>query len=351
MRIQTPAWVNGSGPESDVVVSTRARLARNLADAPFPEKAGVEELDKVAHAVRLACRKLEPGYGSLRVLKVSTLGDEEKSSLVDAHAASLEQVSSGPGRLIILDSTAELAIMVNEEDHLRIQSIVAGLDVEKAWRIVDDVDDLLSRELKYAFSEQSGYLTASLTNTGTGLRMSVMMHLAGLTLAGKLTETLKAAYDLGVSVRGLFGEGTKGLGDFYQVSNEITLGLPEKEIRNRVKVTAEYLVKQERSARERFLKIDAVRLREIAGKSLAAAKRCYQIEAQDALSLLSPIRLAVAVGAAGGCSLGALNELLLKMGAGKPSGLVKDRFHLHEDNTERASLLRQVLRNAEIKTN
>lgn len=346
-----PAWVKADGANSDIVVSTRARLARNLTDAPFPERADREQLDDVAHRVRLASRLLDKSCGPITVLKITDLDEEERGALVDAHLASIDQVESADGRLVILDSKSELAIMVNEEDHLRLQVIVSGFEPERAWSRIDDVDNLLSRKLKFAYSRRYGYLTASLTNAGTGLRLSVMMHLAGLSLTGKLSETLKAAYELGVSVRGLFGEGTKGLGDFFQVSNEVTLGLPETEILGRVRVTADYLLEAELAARDRLIKTEKNKLLEIAGKSIAAAKRCYRITPSDALKLLSPVRMAAGLGMIDGCELRLFNELLVSLGAGRPPGHKKERYHAYEEELKRAVVLRRALMKLKISAN
>ena len=249
-ELKAPEWIRGDGPDADIVISTRARLARNLASIPFPSRASREDLDMVAREVGIACTGLMKQYPGLRTIKVEKLGSEQKSFLLDAHVASVEQVRGGAGRVVILDLSGSLSIMVNEEDHLRLQSLMSGFVPETVWKQLDQVDDLLSARLDYGYSERYGYLTASVTNVGTGLRVSVLMHLAGLALTGKVNAQLRAAYDLGVSIRGLYGEGTRFVGDLFQVSNEVTLGLSETEIVEKIRSVAQYLLNEERLARK-----------------------------------------------------------------------------------------------------
>ncbi|MDO8683744.1 MAG: ATP--guanido phosphotransferase [Armatimonadota bacterium] len=314
-----PGWISGEGPENDVVVSTRARLARNLAEKAFPAKASRDDLIEVADLVRESVKHLEGRFPGIRVLDVETLGEAEREYLVDAHVASYEQVEPRDGSIIILNSEGSIAIMVNEEDHLRIQTILAGLQPASVWRLADEVDDCLAQALLYEYSDKYGYLTASLSNVGTGLRISVMLHLAGLATLERLARTLRAAHELGISVRGLFGEGTSGHGDFYQVSNEVTLGLPESEIVYRVRGVAEYLIGEERRAREELVAEPGAKFAQKAAECLDTLQRAKELGAADALGLLSPVRLAASMGMVKGANVRLFNELLIKMGIGRMS--------------------------------
>jgi protein arginine kinase len=341
-----PAWTGADGPESDVVVSTRARLARNLSGAPFPGRAAAEDLERVAESVRRAGERLRGRYPGLQTVDLTAIGEEDRSFLVDAHLASPQQVTPRHGGLLLLEPGGRIAIMVNEEDHLRIQAILPGLQAIDAWRLVDEVDDELSGELRFAYSRRLRYLTASLSNLGTGLRISTMMHLGGLAMVGRLSRTLKAAIELGVSVRGLFGEGTKGLGDLYQVSNEVTLGAPEREFAERVRGVAMYLLEAERLAREEILSEGRIRLVRSARQSLVKLRGAEVVTAGEALSLLSPIRLAGALGAMQGFSARELNELMVALrvmridDSGPYASLKADR--------RRAVLVRRRLRGIEV---
>lgn len=315
-----PGWASYEGPEEDVVVSTRARLARNLSGQVYPGRASADALIEVAELVRAAVLSLGKHLPGLQIIDLKDLGEAEREYLVDAHLASYEQVEPGDGRLIILNSEGSIAIMVNEEDHLRIQAILPGLQPGPAWEHVDKVDDCLAGVLRYDYSEGYGYLTASLSNVGTGLRISTMLHLAGLAAAGRVARTLKAAYELGISVRGLFGEGTGGHGDFYQVSNEVTLGLPEREIVHRVRAVAQHLIGEERRARQMLAESSRKKCAERALQSLESLRRMKSVGAVEALALLSPIRLAAAMGIAQGGNPRLFNELLISMGIGRLTG-------------------------------
>jgi len=341
-----PAWTRADAPASDIVLSTRARLARNISGMPFPGCAAAEDLENVAELARRACERLSTHWPDLRAVDVAQLAEEDRAFLVDAHLVSPQQVRPRRGGLVFLEPGGRIAIMVNEEDHLRIQAILPGLQPLEAWRLVDQIDDELARMLRFAYSKRLGYLTASLSNLGTGLRISAMMHLIGLAMAGRLAKTLRAAVELGIGVRGLFGEGSQGLGDFYQVSNEITLGAPERELAERVRAVAEHLLSEERKARDDILSDERTRLISAVRKSLERLRSAETVSAQEALALLSPIRLAGPAGVVSGCSAKELNELMVAMRVmrlgepGERSGVMADR--------RRAVLVRRRLRGVQI---
>lgn len=339
-----PSWIAGDGPDADIVVSSRARLARNLAALPFPARASREQLKRVADLVTSAARRLEGLGHDISVVRVDDLSDGDKNNLVNAHVMSPEHLQGGADRLMVLEPAGRIAIMVNEEDHLRIQSILSGLRPEEVWQCVDDIDEELGRHLEFAYSGRYGYLTASVTNAGTGLRISALMHLGGLALLGKLKKTLKAAYELGVSVRGLFGEGTAGLGDFYQVSNEVTLGLEEREIVDRVRGVANYLLAEERGARSLLAEEQHARLGVRATECVKALASSRSVSAGDALRLLSPIRVACSAGAASGIDFRTLNEMLAAIKLRHKTEGEISSFDLAKSDVERASLLREKLK-------
>lgn len=324
---KVPDWINGSGPDADIVISTRARLARSLADFPFPSRARGEDLTMVVSEVRRASAGLMKRFPELRLVNVDKLSRQEKFFLLDSHLASVEHIYGGNGRAVILEPSATISIMINEEDHIRLQAVMSGLACEQAWKLVDWADDVLAEGLNYGRSGKYGYLTASLSNVGTGLRVSTMMHLAGLALQQKVGAQLKAAYDLGVSVRGLFGEGTRWLGDMFQVSNEVTLGISEQEIVERVRSVAQYLLAQERLARKELLSEKRSHLLGIALRSLKTLNSTMSIKPQEAVTLMSPIRLAAALGLAKNCTGALMNELLIGMqvGAGEDGSVSIER--------------------------
>ena len=345
-----PAWVSGEGPEADVVISTRARLARNILGKPFPARASRDDLFQVANLVRDAVKEIEGRFSGLQVLDLNDLSEAEREYLVDAHVASYEQVELAHARLVVLNSEAGIAIMVNEEDHLRIQTIVSGLQPVSAWELVDKVDDCLARSLEFEYSERYGYLTAGLSNVGTGLRVSVMLHLAGLAALGRLARTLRAAYELGISVRGLFGEGSSGLGDFYQVSNEVTLGLPEREIAHRVRGVADYLIGEERRARQQLADEQYDECAQRAADRLETLRKRKVVGAAEALQLLSPIRLAAAIGIVENGSVRLFNELLISMGVGRLTSAKRVSWDAVKTEVTRAPKIRSQLKELKVRT-
>jgi protein arginine kinase len=334
-----PEWIEGIGPDADVVISTRARLARNLAAFPFPERASREDLTMVVREVRAACASLSVRFPRLKSVSVDKLEPEERSYLLDAHIASADHLRAGEDRVLILDPSAVLSVLINEEDHIRLQAVMSGLVPEEAWELVDWADDVLAERLNYGFSKRYGYLTADVSNVGTGLRVSVMMHLAGLGMKGTLKRQLRAAYDLGVSVRGLFGEGSRFVGDLFQVSNEVTLGFSEIELVRKVRSVAQYLLCEERSARKELVSEQRKRLIDAASEALRVLQSTMSLKAGEALKFLSSVRLAASEGLAADCPMTLLNKLLVGMRAGDDNGRA---------NIERATFIRHNLAKAHV---
>ena len=294
----------------------------------------------VVRDVRAASSGLSARFPGLKTISMDKLDPASKEFLLDAHLISSEQTEDRPGAAVILEPNAILSIMVNEEDHLRIQVLKSGLVPEQAWELADWVDDVLAGALEYGYSERYGFLTASVSNVGTGLRLSAMMHLAGLALKNRVATQLRAAYDLGVSIRGLFGEGSRSVGDLYQVSNEVTLGLSEKEIVQRVSSVAQYLLGEERLARKELLDDQRTRLIERAGKALGMLRHARSIAPEKAITLMSPLRLAAGMGLVTNCPVGLLNELLAGMRVGAGDGI--------RAGIARAELLRDRLAGVEL---
>lgn len=334
----TPEWIKGDGPDSDIVVSTRARLARSLTAFPFPARASGEELTMIVSQVEAASTELGKRFPGLVSVGVDRLSPADKAFLLDARVISVEQAEGRPGAAILLEPSAILSIMINEEDHIRIQVLKSGFAPDEAWELADWVDDVLSKKLDYGYSERYGFLTASVSNVGTGLRLSAMMHLAGLAMKTRVASQLRAAYDLGVSVRGMYGEGSRSVGDLYQVSNEVTLGLSEQEIVQRVASVANYLLGEERLARKELLSEERNRLLEGADKALNALKYVRSITPEKAIVLLSPLRLAATLNLVENCPISLLNELL----AGMRVGAVDDP----QARIDRAELVRTKLADA-----
>ncbi|HEY3266013.1 MAG TPA: ATP--guanido phosphotransferase [Armatimonadota bacterium] len=285
-----PAWSHARGTDGDVVVSTRMRLARNVAIAPFPGQATDEDLERVAQACRAPFED-SADFCDFRLLDVAAMDPVTLRSLVERHLVSARLLSPPEHRYAILSPTGTLAVMVNEEDHLRMQCFLPGRDIKGAWNILDRLDDWLSATLPWCFSPRYGYLTTHLANLGTGLRASAMVHLPALETTGRRDETLRAAASLGVAVRGLYGEGSQSAGDLFQVSNRFALGPAEEEIVGRVDTTAKFLVGAERQARRRLLDEEEGSLADAAWRAYGILMYARRLTTAEALDLLSKLKL------------------------------------------------------------
>ncbi len=340
-----PAWVSADGPESDIALSTRARLARNIEGIPFPTHARESDLKlsaaQVLDAVALADGATDR-IGRLSVIHPSRLTEFERLELVDARIASRRHVDGGSYRPIVLNDSGTLSLMVNEEDHLRIQCILSGLQPMSALQTAREFDSLLAGKIRFARTDNYGYLMSSLANIGTGFRLSVMLHLAGLSFLGQAVTALTAAAELKISIRGLFGEGTKAYGDLFQVSNETTIGFTAKEIASRVRATAEHLVAREKEARRRISAEKKDELAESVKEIVSRVMEASVIQGREALAYLSILRLAAEVGIKPNITAREFNELLVSMRVGTSSSGGRP-FDSMADDVRRAKLLKSRL--------
>lgn len=339
-----PAWAGETGWEADVILSTRVRLARNLSGANFPGRATDAELKAAAKQVLAAAKRRDKGQVSLRAVEVGKLGDAEKAALVDSHLISVAHAMAGPNRWALVDDKHTVSVMVHEEDHLRLQAILPGLQIDAAWRIADQMDDRFGGHLDYAFDPHYGYLTSSLSNCGTGLRVSVMAHLPGLALSGKIEGALEAAKTLGAAVRGPYGEGSAAAGDVYQISNAVSTGKTERQLLTRLAATATLLLTDEQAARELLWREQRSVIEEKVAGAQAKLKLAERLSAGDSMALLSILRLGAQLGMPTGVTNRIFNELLssLRMGAQFVSG-EKAQYTFYEE-TRRPALIRNKIR-------
>jgi protein arginine kinase len=294
--LKAPVWATeaATAPDSDVALSARARLARNLADFPFPQQASERDLRRVAQEVRRAALADNERLADLAQVTVSSLTARDRADLVDARRISPELASAGANRYALLDEAGYLSIFINEEDHIRIQALAAGNAMGAALRSAEDVDDRLVRRLTYARDARWGFLTASLTNMGAGMRVSVLTHLPALAFLGRLLDTLQAAHTLDISIRGAHGEGTQAAGHLFQVSNAFTFGLPSAHIAGRVRPVVDYLIAAERAARREIAELHTARIVQNARDAWTRIERADRLDAAEALTLLSTLRLSAA---------------------------------------------------------
>jgi len=262
--------------------------------------------------------------------------------MVEQHLLSPEMLNDGLGRGVFLSADGHISIMINEEDHIRIQSIFGGFSLDEAWDLADKLDNLLEERVDYAFGERFGYLTACPTNVGTGLRASVMLHLPGLSLTGIIGNMISGAGKWGMAVRGLFGEGSTAQGDFYQLSNQITLGTTEAEAVSKLREVAEVVISHEREARQKLKESGNIAFLDKLNRSFGTLRHAYTLSTAEFLKLFSDVRLGAAEGIIKDVDLNVLNRLLVETG---PANIIKTRGELsaQQRDVARAEMVRAAL--------
>lgn len=279
----------------NVVISTRIRLARNLNDYPFPCKLSDQGKDEVCSKVQTALKESNSVLGNeIKCLDLANLSNIQCASLVEHHLVSPEFISNTKGRCLMVTDDNQISIMVNEEDHIRIQIINKGLNLEQAYDIADKVDTLLDENLKFAFNKKLGYLTQCPTNLGTGMRASVMLHLPALQKTRAIERIAGNLSKLGLTIRGIYGEGSSPKGAMYQLSNQVTLGISEKSALENLKNITNQLVNQEKITRERLF--EGIETKDAVFRSLGILKYAKSISHEEAMKLLSNVRFGVVSG-------------------------------------------------------
>ena len=303
-------WLNGKGRNSDIIISSRTRLARNLKNTPFPNRADKRKLERVVELVKRAVGNSEVLNG-MKFLKINNVNELDKEFLVERHLISpFFAKLNKPGAIFI--SEGELScIMINEEDHLRIQWIRSGLDIDTAWDSIRVVDNELNSMLDFAFSDELGYLTACPSNTGNGLRVSFFCHLPGIVLTKNLDKFLEEIVPAGIAVRGFYGEGTDVQGNIFQVSNQVTLGITEKDTIERIKKVAKKFIQYEKESRNKLLKDAKIKIEDKVYRAKAIMQNAKIIPSLEFMSLLSAIRLGVELKMLKKIDRKILNELMV----------------------------------------
>ena len=308
---RTGEWLGGVGPMSDVVISSRIRLARNLADFPFLTTASATERTEIYRHLADAISATPVGTDGL-IVDMEELDPLDREILVERHLISRQHVNGEGRRGVAISANETCALMLNEEDHLRVQTLRSGLELDALWHDVNDLDDALGSRLSFAFDRQFGYLTACPTNVGTGIRVSVMLHLPALKLTKEIERVARAARDMRLAVRGMYGEGTDAVGDLYQVSNQTTLGKSEEEI---IKVFSEKIipkvVEYERAARDSLARQNANELDDKIWRAFGILSNARRISSEETQVLLSPLRMGIHMQRFDKIDIPALNKLFL----------------------------------------
>ena len=307
---ETAKWYEKAGSCGDVVVSTRVRLARNLKQYPFPARASASQREAVERQVKDA---LLSGNSILskefRFVPLENTTQEEAVSLVERHIVSPEFIADRRGKAVLISADESISIMVNEEDHLRIQVLREGFSLKEAAETADRIDTLLSENLDFAFDPELGYLTQCPTNLGTGLRASVMLHLPGLTESGAMPRIASNLSKLGLTIRGTYGEGSKSIGALYQLSNQITLGLSENEAIENLRSITVQLMEEERKARAQMS--EEIAWQDKIDRAAGVLKSARVLSSSEFMELLSYIRLGLSTGVLQGVTTQELNALMV----------------------------------------
>lgn len=339
----TSEWLKGTGPNSDIVISSRVRLARNLEKIPFPHWASKSQGEQALEMIREAAGKV--GYlKKTTVFNLSDLDSVDKQFLVERHLMSHEHMQKKNGNAVILDDEEIVSIMINEEDHIRMQVMQSGFNIFEAWRIINGIDDCLAGGLPFAFLSDWGYLTACPTNTGTGMRASVMLHLPALVMTRQINRVLAAISKLSFTTRGLYGEGTQATGNLFQVSNQISLGLSEDEIINNINGLIRQIIEQEGQARQALLSCDRAMLEDRINRSFGILKSARIISSNETIELLSMVRLGSDLKIINEINHRHINELFIIIQPAHLQKIEEKKLSPQERDIKRAEIIRSRLK-------
>lgn len=337
-------WLKEDGPDSDIVLSSRIRLARNFKDIPFPIVANKESLQKVIDVFRNYFEhKTYANYEDLELILMEKLDHIQKRVLVEKHLISPNLAENKETGAALISQNEQISIMINEEDHIRIQLYYPGLQLEKALDHALKFDDLLEENIMYAFNEERGYLTACPTNVGTGMRASVMVHLPALVFTQQLNRIIPAINQLGLVVRGIYGEGSEALGNIFQISNQITLGKSEQDIVEDLMGVVSQIVEQERNARSKIQHDSGLWLEDKIFRSYGVLAHSRIIPSKEASKCLSDVRLGIDLGIIKNVPRTILNELMVLTQPGFLQNYAKKTLSPEERDVRRATLIRERL--------
>ena len=331
------------GPYNRIVLSSRVRLARNLKGIPFPGWAKKPDRVKTLELIRPAVLSL-PQMADAFAESMDNFSLLEKNLLVERHLISREHAAKGVGSGLVLNREETFCVMINEEDHLRMQALRPGLQLKQAWTAIDQFDSKLDQKLDYAFTTELGYLTACPTNLGTGIRVSAMLHLPGLVLGEQINQIIQAVNKLGLAVRGLYGEGTEALGNVFQVSNQMTLGEAENEIVDRLNKVLLQIIEHEENARAVLMEKKPKMVYNHIGRAYGILANAHSISSKETMNLLSLMRLGADLGIFPDLDRALVDELFITT---QPAHLQKqysEKLNAEERDLIRADMVRERLR-------
>lgn len=333
-------WYLQSGKESDVVVSSRIRLARNIIEYPFETRCSKKENEEIVDKIKEVLPSI--GYG-LKILKLKDMDDITKMSLVEKRLVSPDFVmNKNDIGAIAINEEENICIMINEEDHLRLQVFAPGFEIEELLKLMVEIDTKFGKALNYAYNDKYGYLTACPTNVGTGMRVSVMVHLPALTITKNINKVFYTINNFGVNIVGAYGENSKELGDVFQISNKRTLGVTEQEIIENIKVVTEKLIEQERKARK-FLAKDTFDLEDTIYRSYGLLSSCRKISLEEAQKLISNVKMGTDLGILPELNDSKVQQLILYT---KPANMQKylgEQYEALERDIKRSEIIKKII--------
>lgn len=330
------SWFNKTGADSDVVISTRIRLARNIFGFAFPARWSDEEASEVTKRVRAAAGD---GFEFLNLDNAPSLN---KNSLVEEHLISREMLN-GKNKSLLLSQSEDTSIMVGEEDHIRLQVISAGFDIDAAAKKANELDDMLSEKLDYAFDTHFGYLTQCPTNVGTGLRASVMLHLPALCLTKRINPIITQVSKIGLTIRGIYGEGSSAKGNLYQLSNQVTLGISEEQTYEKLKNVTLQIIKTERELRKKLLENNESELADTIWRAFGILSYARSLSSDECEDLLSKVKLGINMGIIKDISGDEITRLMIKSEPAHISLASGAALSASERDKARADMIRDAL--------
>lgn len=337
-------WMKGEGPDSDIVISTRLRIARNLRQHPFPLLATDSQAEEVVKkAVEVSKSEAMMKIGPFELVTMEQINPLEKRVLVEKHLISPNLAEESRKGAVLLSEDESISIMVNEEDHIRIQVLLPGFQLNEAWETGTKIDDIFEKHVNFAFDEKRGYLTSCPTNVGTGIRASVMLHLPALVMTQQISRILQAINQVGLVVRGLYGEGSEALGNLFQLSNQVTLGMSEADILSNLYSVARQIVDQERVARRYLQENSRTELEDRIYRSYGILLYARTVESKEAAQRLSDVRLGTDLGIVKNVSSHVLNELLVMTQPGFLQQNAGQKLTAEQRDERRARLIRERL--------
>ena len=337
------AWLRGEGDDADIAICTRVRLARNLATYPFSPKLSDEDSDRLTTEIK-AVLQSDDFTPRLQIVDLGTTGELDRRILIERHLISRELANGHRARAVAIDPAESVSLMINEEDHLRAQVFSSGRSIKETYERAEALDDALMSRLEIASSEEFGFLTACPTNTGTGLRVSVMLHLPGLVWTDDIGKATDSVQKIQLAVRGLYGEGSRALGDFYQVSNQVTLGRSEEQILRDVSTAVQQLVAWERKVREALVEgKQRARTLDRVFRALGTLERARILTSDEALTCLSAVRFGIHAGLVEDVSIEQVNRALLLSQPAHLQRVCDSTLTAAERDLRRASLVRELL--------